>query len=98
MRVARKEPEPYKTFNTIVKIAAVFGMVVAVFLIVKYICKKCGIKSAICNPCCCDDDSDCECYDEDECCDDENECEDECCDADSCNCTGEDITDEEKPD
>lgn len=107
MKLAKKEPEVNKWIAAIVKIAVFVGVVVAVFFVVKYICKKHGIKSASEAPCSCgDDECDCGCFDEDECSDEDDECccEDECCcdsiDADED--TDEDITveisEEEKQD
>ncbi len=109
MKLAKKEPEVNKWLAAIVKIAVFVGVVVAVFFVVKYICKKHGIKSASDAPCGCgcgDDECDCGCFDEDECSDEDDECccEDECCcdsiDADKD--TDEDITveisEEEKQD
>lgn len=109
MKLAKKEPEPNKTLNAFVKFAVFVGVVVAVFLVVKYICKKHGIKSAFSNPCGCgcdDDECECGCSDEDESYneDDECDCEDACC-CDSIDSSEEndedisvDISEEEKPD
>jgi hypothetical protein len=90
-RLTRK-PEPNRALNIFINLAAVFGILVAAFLIVRYVCKKYGIKTPLYN--CCDDNDD-DYYDDDDiCCDDEN-CEDACCcSTDTGESTDEDITGE----
>lgn len=87
LKLAKKEPEPNKTLNAVIKIAVFVGVVAAVFLVLYYICKKHGgFKSVLKNTCgCgCNEDDECGSYDEDaDYSDDEYCCDDECCCCDS---------------
>lgn len=108
MKPVKKEPKINKVLDAIMKITVIVGVVVAVFLVLKYYCKKHGIKQPFKNFCDCgchDDDDDicdscCDDYECDYCCDDVCDCDDEddeCdyadeCCGNSCSCEGEDVT------